>query len=160
MPGIEPGPPRLSPRTVRPPYWWRITDQLRPIGNWGGQTDSHRYQRHHGAQCCCYTMTTIEMEPLVGLAPTNTSLRNSSCCWLRHRGGKELQLSDWRLQIGGRTRAGKFFNRQSAIRNSNWCSHVDLHHELPPSQSGVHIYLHLESVWIFDFRFAIFDLPA
>jgi hypothetical protein len=32
MPGIEPGPPRLSPRTVRPPYGW-ITDQLRPIRN-------------------------------------------------------------------------------------------------------------------------------
>ena len=36
MPGIEAlarghKPPRLSPRTVRPPYWWRITDQLRPI---------------------------------------------------------------------------------------------------------------------------------
>ena len=30
MPGIEPGPPRLSPRTVRPPLWWRINDQLRP----------------------------------------------------------------------------------------------------------------------------------
>src|SRR6266540_3658962 len=30
MPGIEPGPPRLSPRTVRRPYW-RIIDQLRPI---------------------------------------------------------------------------------------------------------------------------------
>ena len=26
-----------------------------------------------------------------------------------------------------------------------WCSHVDLHHELPPSQSGVQNYLHLES---------------
>ena len=59
MPGIEPGPPRLSPRTVRPPYWWSIIDQLRPIRNWGGQTDLHRYQRRHGAQCCCYTMTTI-----------------------------------------------------------------------------------------------------
>ena len=58
MPGIEPGPPRFSPRTVRPPYWW-IIDQLRPIRNWGGQTDLHRYQRRHGAQCCCYTMTTI-----------------------------------------------------------------------------------------------------
>ena len=31
MPGIEPGPPRLSPRTVRPPWFWWITDQLRPI---------------------------------------------------------------------------------------------------------------------------------
>ena len=31
-PGIEPGPPRFSPKTVRPPlFWWRITDQLRPI---------------------------------------------------------------------------------------------------------------------------------
>jgi hypothetical protein len=33
MPGIEPGPPRLSPRTVHPPYWWKIIDQLRPIEN-------------------------------------------------------------------------------------------------------------------------------
>src|SRR5437764_15487163 len=33
-PGIEPGPPRFSPKTVRPPlFWWRITDHLRPIGN-------------------------------------------------------------------------------------------------------------------------------
>jgi len=31
MPGIEPGPPRLSPRTVHPPYCWKIIDQLRPI---------------------------------------------------------------------------------------------------------------------------------
>ena len=70
---------KASPRTVRPPYWWRINDQLRPIRNWGGQTDLHRYQRRHGAQCCCYTMTTIEMGPLVGLAPTNTGLRNPPC---------------------------------------------------------------------------------
>jgi hypothetical protein len=26
------------------------------------------------------------LEPLVGLAPTNTSLRNSPCCFWRHRG--------------------------------------------------------------------------
>jgi hypothetical protein len=31
LPGIEPGPPRLAPRTVRPPWFWWITDQLRPI---------------------------------------------------------------------------------------------------------------------------------
>ena len=30
MPGIEPGPLALSPKTVRPPGW-RITDQLRPV---------------------------------------------------------------------------------------------------------------------------------
>ena len=33
MPGIEPGPPRLSPRTVHPPLFRWITDQLRPIRN-------------------------------------------------------------------------------------------------------------------------------
>ena len=57
--------------------------------NWGGQTDLHRCQRRHRAQCCCYTMTTVKMTcrrsrqaelgPLVGLAPTNTGLRNPPC---------------------------------------------------------------------------------
>ena len=31
MPGIEPGALGLSPKTLRPPDWWRIIDQLRPI---------------------------------------------------------------------------------------------------------------------------------
>ena len=31
MLGIEPRALRLSPETLRPPIWWRITDQLRPI---------------------------------------------------------------------------------------------------------------------------------
>ena len=32
MPGIEPGAPGLSPKTLRPPLLWRrINDQLRPI---------------------------------------------------------------------------------------------------------------------------------
>src|SRR5438445_2364499 len=33
-------------------------------------------------------MITIKLEPLVGLAPTNTSLRNSPCNYWRHRGLK------------------------------------------------------------------------
>jgi len=32
-----------------PSLWWRITDQLRPIRNWGDQPDSHRHERLHGA---------------------------------------------------------------------------------------------------------------
>ena len=36
-------------------------------------------------------------------------------------------------------------------RGENWYSHVDLHHELPPSQSGVQSYLHLESVFSAEF---------
>src|SRR5436190_1652860 len=36
--------------------------------------------------CILHFAFFIQMEPLVGLAPTNTSLRNSPCsCW-RHRG--------------------------------------------------------------------------
>ena len=31
MPGIEPGAFGFSLKTLRPPDWWRITDQLRPI---------------------------------------------------------------------------------------------------------------------------------
>src|SRR6266550_6738044 len=48
MPGIEPGPPRLSPRTVRPPMVEdnRSTSAHR---NWGDQPDSHRHKRLHGA---------------------------------------------------------------------------------------------------------------
>src|SRR5437870_10545242 len=32
------------------------------------------------------------------------------------------------------------------LHHLEWCSHVDLHHEPPPSQSGVQNWLHLESV--------------
>ena len=38
-----------------------------------------------------------------------------------------------------------FCTLHSAFFIQKWRSHVDLHHEPPPSQSGVHIYLHLES---------------
>src|SRR6266516_2074597 len=41
MPGIEPGPPRLSPRTVRPPL---VEDNRSSSAhrNWGDQPDLHR----------------------------------------------------------------------------------------------------------------------
>ena len=32
-----------------PSLWWRITDHLRPIENWGDQPDLHRHKRLHGA---------------------------------------------------------------------------------------------------------------
>ena len=81
MPGIEPGPPRLSPRTVRPPYWWRITDQLRPIesemvrkpGFAPGPSPSQ------GEMLLLHHDPDLKLEPRVGLAPTNTGLRNPPC---------------------------------------------------------------------------------
>src|SRR6185503_11304694 len=51
--------------------------------------------RHH-QQSTPRLSTRMEMEPLVGLAPTNTSLRNSPCsCW-RHR-GLEFSIADLRF---------------------------------------------------------------
>ena len=61
------------------------------------------------------------MEPLVGLAP-------SVCTRPQHEFTK---LALWLLRPRG---LGK------------WRSHVDLHHELPASQTGVQNYLHLESM--------------
>ena len=52
-------------------------------------------------------MITIEMEPLVGLAPTNTSFKTAPVA--------------------------------AGAQGQKWRSHVDLHHEPPPSQSGVQI---------------------
>ncbi len=79
MPGIEPGALRLSPQTLRPPMFMVDKRSTSAHRNWGDQPDSHRHSRLHGAGCCCYIMITMELEPLVGLAPTNTSLQNSSC---------------------------------------------------------------------------------
>src|SRR6266566_1863337 len=44
MPGIEPGPPRLSPRTVRPPYLVADNRSTSAHRNWGDQPDSHRHK--------------------------------------------------------------------------------------------------------------------
>ena len=78
-------------------------------GNWSGSRELHPDCRVHNAKCCCYTTilnrmrsaergtrserqrrcpvysalpiprSAFAMEPPVGLAPTNTSLRNSPC---------------------------------------------------------------------------------
>ena len=56
--------------------------------NWSGSRDSHPDRRVHNAECCCYTTILMACQaaagrrrlgPPVGLAPTNTSLQNSSC---------------------------------------------------------------------------------
>src|SRR3989442_8982251 len=61
VPGIEPGPPRFSPKTVRPPlFWWRITDQLRPIEIGVAKrirTVTSAFTGHYAAN---YTMTTMK----------------------------------------------------------------------------------------------------
>jgi len=46
-----------------------------------GQGDGIRTRtvRVTGGDANCYITTLMNMEPLVGLAPTNTSLRNSPC---------------------------------------------------------------------------------
>ena len=71
-----------------PSLWWRITDQLRHIEIENGQGDGicTRTVRVTGGDANCYITTLMNLEPLVGLAPTNTSLRNSPCCFWRHRG--------------------------------------------------------------------------
>jgi hypothetical protein len=60
MPGIEPGPPRLSPRTVHPPCLWKINDQLRPIEI--GVTNRIRTGTNAftGRDASCYIMITIK----------------------------------------------------------------------------------------------------
>jgi hypothetical protein len=57
----------------------RVADNPDPSAhrNWSGSRDLHPDRLLHRERCSCYT--TILMEPLVGLAPTNTSLRNSPC---------------------------------------------------------------------------------
>lgn len=88
MPGIEPGPPRLAPRTVRPPYWWRITDQLRPIGKWkwSGSRELHPDRRVHNAKCCCYTTILIGTGAL-GRTRTDEYGFTKPALWLlRHKG--------------------------------------------------------------------------
>jgi hypothetical protein len=82
-----------------PSLWWRITDQLRPIEIENGQGDGicTRTVRVTGGDANCYITTLMKwpaepklgerrLEPLVGLAPTNTGLRNPPCCCWRHRG--------------------------------------------------------------------------
>jgi hypothetical protein len=80
VPGIEPGPLRFSPKELRPSLFWRTTDQLRPIEI--GVTSRIRTGTNAvtGRDASVYIMITMKTGPLVGLAPTNTSLRNSPCC--------------------------------------------------------------------------------
>jgi hypothetical protein len=63
VPGIEPGPPRLAPRTVLPPYWWRITDQLRPIRNGQGDGICTRTVRVTGGDANYYITTLMKWGP-------------------------------------------------------------------------------------------------
>ena len=61
------------------PFAWRITCNGRPIEI--GVTNRIRTGTNAftGRDAACYIMITIEMEPLVGLAPTNGGLQNRSC---------------------------------------------------------------------------------
>ena len=54
VPGIEPGPLRLYPKTVRPPILAdnRSTSAHR---NWSGSRDLHPDCPLHRRRCCCYT---------------------------------------------------------------------------------------------------------
>lgn len=64
----------------QPPLWLgAITCELRPIEI--GVTNRIRTGTNAftGRDAACYIMITIEMEPRVGLAPTNTGLRNPPC---------------------------------------------------------------------------------
>ena len=79
MPGIEPGALELSPKTLRPPL---AEDNRSTSAHRNGQGDGIRTRtvRVTGGDANFY-ITTLKMEPLVGLAPTTTSLRNSPCCY-------------------------------------------------------------------------------
>ena len=57
------------------------------------------------------------------------------------------KLALWLLEARGRRERQNDEGEipTSRLRFPNWRSHVDLHHDPPLSQSGVHIYLHLES---------------
>ena len=62
------------------------------------------------------------------------------------------QLRPIEIGVTNRIRTGTnaFTGRDAAVTSwppSKWRSHVDLHHEPPPSQSGVQNLLHLESKW-------------
>ena len=92
MPGIEPGPPRLSPRTVRPPYWWRITDQLRPMRNGQGDGICTRTVRVTGGDANCYIATLKNGAP--GRTRTDEYGFTKPALWLlRHRGFKNGALT-------------------------------------------------------------------
>src|SRR5580658_10063743 len=89
LPGIEPGALGLSPKTLRPPL---AEDNRSTSAHRNGQGDGIRTRtvRVTGGDANFY-ITTLKMarravasrrrlEPLVGLAPTTTSLRNPPCC--------------------------------------------------------------------------------
>jgi hypothetical protein len=90
MPGIEPGALGLSPKTLRPPL---AEDNRSTSAHRNGQGDGIRTRtvRVTGGDANFY-ITTLKMEPLIGLAPTTTSLRNSPCCCLG-TGALKLALS-------------------------------------------------------------------
>jgi hypothetical protein len=82
--------------------------------------------------------------------PLATSLRRSQSC-SENQGDQPPQAIKWSRSSGAQhgrngqeagicTRTVSFTGRDAARYTtilSKWCSHVDLHHELPPSQSGV-----------------------
>ncbi len=53
---------------------------LAQIGNGQGDGIRTRTVRVTGGDANYYITTLMKMEPLVGLAPTNTGLRNPPCC--------------------------------------------------------------------------------
>ena len=111
----EPGPLRLAPKTVRLPDFEdnRSTSAHRKLVRKPGfapgpsPSQGEMLLLHHdpdpkaergirnaergaatacGSFCIPISAPRIKLGPLVGLAPTNTSLRNSPCCFWRHRG--------------------------------------------------------------------------
>ena len=76
-----------------------------------GQGDGIRTRtvRVTGGDANCYITTLMKLEPLVGLAPTNTGLRNPPCCFWRHRGLKMV------LSRGFAPRASGFANRRAEL---------------------------------------------
>ncbi len=142
-----------------------------PRGNesWVGQRDSHPCCRVHNAGCCSYTMANIGegrrtneecrkgqrgldssffLQPSAlnlvspaGLAPARPGLKHRSLGSL-HSGTGEV--GSWNAEVGsGGSRS--FRHRPSHFPLQHWCSHVDSHHEPPPSQGGVQDLLHLGS---------------
>lgn len=86
MPGIEPGAIELSPNTLRPPWFWWITDQLRPIEI--GVTNRTRTGTNAftGRDAADYIMITIQTGA-PGRTRTDEYGFTKPALWLlRHRG--------------------------------------------------------------------------
>ena len=115
-------------------HFWSDNPQRAAHRNWSGSRDSHPDRLLHRERCCCYTTILESDEGRVSSEMTLAA--NDQSLVTRH---PSLSVK-WGPRSDSHRRIRVYETRPVAAEAQGrfkWCSHVDSHHEPPPSQSGV-----------------------